>query len=371
MKGKNFIKHVATLVLATTTIFSFAACNPTNNDHDHVWQNYVVKYPSCTTTGTLEKICKDCGQKVYEDIQANGHTYAEGKCKVCGLPGYAENELVHIPLPETVNVSKLWSMGEIYQTATNFGYIDSYYDFIDDMSNAWAQDIYLDNLGLLHASIIFDYSDGEGTISADLPLALYWEKVSIDNPIQNLTQQIYKIEFKNEEMLITYSDGLKISTGKVVNTTSNSEYIVGFGISASQELIICYADETIAFAGKIALGATPQNQSGFIYTSTSNNSYTISEIHVDSNIVEIPISHRGKPILMIESFYGASNQSIIIPAGIQITDEALSKLSSSVTLYLVGERSEYNANLAYATPQFTCYAEGEWSYVNGVPQPNN
>ena len=170
MNIKNVLKKAITLIMATTMILSSTACN--RDKHDHVWQNYMVANPSCTKTGLLEKICTACGQKVYEEIQANGHTYEDGKCRVCGLPGFSEDTLVRIPTSDESIPSNAWSFRKIYDIALSVGYTKSYSNFINILSNGWMQDIYLDQLGLLHTLTTYDATYGDGLEWVEIPLAV-------------------------------------------------------------------------------------------------------------------------------------------------------------------------------------------------------
>lgn len=44
-----------------------------------------IKDATCTEAGTKTRTCKLCGDKQVETIAAKGHTFENGKCKVCGL----------------------------------------------------------------------------------------------------------------------------------------------------------------------------------------------------------------------------------------------------------------------------------------------
>ncbi len=364
MKTCKLVKKLIAFSTAAMAIFSFSSCFSKKDNHEHAWQYYVVRVPFCEKTGVLEKICTACGQKVYEEIEANGHMYADGKCTVCGVTGSSGNELVRIPVPEGADNSGAWSMHKIYETGVSVGYQHNYQTFIGHLSNGWMQDIYLDQVGLLHTTTIYDSTYGKGESWAEIPLAVAWGRVSPENPTTTQLSQVYQVEFKDDEMLITYSDGLQISAGKSI-TNNMEEYIIGFGINKNNEFVIYYGDGTIAFAGKLAVGETPPNQSGFTYQ-IEEYGYTIVGVHINDDVVKVPISHRGKPILAVESFYGITDESIVLPKGVHLTVSALRGLSPSATLYLEGKKSDYYPFWEFP---FACYEEGEWTYVDGVPTP--
>ena len=57
----------------------------TGGDHTHNWGEWVVtQEPTCTTSGSKTRTCKDCNSTETVSIPATGHNYVNGKCTNCG-----------------------------------------------------------------------------------------------------------------------------------------------------------------------------------------------------------------------------------------------------------------------------------------------
>ena len=60
-------------------------------EHQHDWETIIDKYPTCVETGEKHDRCRSCGQETeHVTIPANGHTFENGVCTVCGAsdPNY-------------------------------------------------------------------------------------------------------------------------------------------------------------------------------------------------------------------------------------------------------------------------------------------
>lgn len=51
---------------------------------NHTYTEKVTKEPTCTEAGTKTLTCSKCGATTTATIEAKGHSYESGKCKVCG-----------------------------------------------------------------------------------------------------------------------------------------------------------------------------------------------------------------------------------------------------------------------------------------------
>lgn len=362
------IKRLVCAALACLSIFSFSSCALVNRFHKHSWQNYVVKKPTCTEKGLIEKLCEDCGEKEYEDLMPSGHNYQNGACTVCGAFGYAENQIEPLPMPENANNTAAWSFEKIYEAAQTGGNTDSYNGFINSLEYGNLDNIYIDPLGLLHITAnVITYENKELLI----PLVLTISKVS---PVNNKTSKfgnVYSVEVQNGQLVLTYSDGLQATAGKITNAPVT---ITKFGINPNNELVIYYSDYTIAFAGKVPEGLVAETQASFIYRQKNSGYAICGTLKTNENILKVPISHQGKAITTIDAdtFKNVigENISIVIPESITSVDMyAFRGLTSSATLFFEGKQSNYNSAI-YNTSART-YFKGQWSYVNGVPTPNN
>jgi hypothetical protein len=52
--------------------------------HTHSYTSAITKQPTCTVDGEKTFTCT-CGDKYTQSVAANGHSYKDGKCTVCGV----------------------------------------------------------------------------------------------------------------------------------------------------------------------------------------------------------------------------------------------------------------------------------------------
>lgn len=361
------LKKTTLIAFILLSIFSLSSCEKVKgifNKHEHVWENYIVKAPSCTQRGLLEKICVDCGQKEYEDIAISGHNYSDGKCTVCGIYGANDYEnLIKITLPDTSNNNAAWDMSKIYETAKNFYKELTHDEFYEYFSLGYLTEAYVDSLGMFHITA----SNNE----VELPLSFLVGKVSPINTTGINHGTIHRFETDGSNAVITYTNGLKISAGRIIPSQSKAETVItAFGLNVDNELVLYYSDSTIAFAGKISEGMPSKNQSNFAY-SPNENGYSLSMAfsNDDSTVIKIPVSHKGKPITRIEeeAFIQISEKvtSIVIPDGIKLDPETFEGMNAKVIVYLEGKKSSYD--FGFMLSGITVYEKGEWHYVNGKP----
>lgn len=55
----------------------------TSDDKEHSYVETVIKEPTCTEEGELQKVCSTCGNTKTESIPATGHNYVDGVCSEC------------------------------------------------------------------------------------------------------------------------------------------------------------------------------------------------------------------------------------------------------------------------------------------------
>ena len=67
---------------------------PQNNEHTHKYSSSITSQPTCTSAGVRTYKCTGCSISYTESIPVKGHSYANGKCTVCGTvdPSYKEPE---------------------------------------------------------------------------------------------------------------------------------------------------------------------------------------------------------------------------------------------------------------------------------------
>ena len=358
------ISHLCyTISLCAILLLSSSCYFP--HKHTHDWKNYIVKTPTCTEKGLMEKLCEECGDKKYEDLMPSGHNFVNGACTVCGIPGYAENQIEPQAMPENANNTAAWSLEKIHQTAQSLGFTDPYDSFIRGLQYGHLDNIYIDPLGLLHFKVTFINKEDK---ELELPFAMAVSKVSPINKKDSKFGFISKVQIQNEQLILTYSDGIQASAGALANATVT---VTKFGLNPDNELVIYYSNNTIAFAGKISEGKIAETQIAFVYQQKDNGYAIIEAIDTGDKVLTLPISHQGKLIISIEEnafkLFKEKTVSVVVPKEISsIHANAFYHLNNSCALYFEGNRSDYvnfNTNARM-------YFMGEWSQKNGIPTPN-
>ena len=314
----------------------------------------------------MEKLCEECGEKAYEDLMPNGHNFLNGACTVCSLPGYAENQIAPEAMPENANNTAAWSLQKIHQTAQSLGFTDPYDSFIRGLQYGHLDNIYIDPLGLLHFKVTFINKEDK---EVEFPFAMAVSKVSPINKKDSKFGFISKVQIQNEQLILTYSDGIQASAGALANATVT---VTKFGLNPDSELVIYYSN-TIAFAGKLSEGKIAETQTAFIYRQMENGYAICVAIDIGDEILTFPISHQGKAIVSIEANafrnFEGKTISVIIPKEItSISSNAFHHLNASCAVYFEGNRSDY-ASIPFLG-NARMYFMGEWSQKNGIPTPN-
>ena len=239
---KKFIKIFIAIILLSVTAFAFTSCN----FHKHVYQDYLIKNPTCTEMGILKRLCIECGITKYSEINTTKHNYVNGICSGCGISINTKNELITYSMPENANNIGMWSFDEIYETACSVGCIVSYSEFMTMLSGSSLKNASADILGILHITATCYIEDGK---VYEFPLVLNFERVSPTNPSSPMGV-LLRADIENNELLLTYTTGSQVPAGKLISKSGKS--IIGFGINANNELVVYYSDNTIAFAGRFS-----------------------------------------------------------------------------------------------------------------------
>ncbi|MBR7095667.1 MAG: hypothetical protein IKC73_05570 [Clostridia bacterium] len=216
--------------------------------HEHEWQYRVAKAPTCTETGLMESLCVGCGEKTYNDIEKSAHAYVNGVCRDCGAQGSHQDTLERIPVPGGTDISRAWSLYQIYETVKELDskYKKSYAAFSASFSGVYLKDASLDSVGLFHTTISVPFSNGK---RLETPLALNIGAITVANPKPSVGK-LLRADIVENELIFTYTDGSTRSAGSFTGT-GLAEKIVGFGIGTNADLLVFYSDESIAFAGTI------------------------------------------------------------------------------------------------------------------------
>lgn len=237
-------KGIVALSLIAVSVFSFTACNLF---HKHVWQDHLLKAPSCTEVGILKSLCIECGKSEYSEINMADHNYINGICSVCGCIGTPNKELTATRIPENADNQGMWSFYNIHNKARSTMDLHmSYSEFMSSISGSSLKNASIDAFGLLHITATYPMSNGK---IFELPLVLAVDKVSPSSSAAPIGV-LLRADIENNELFLTYTTGTQVSAGKILGGTET--VISGFGINAKKELIIYYSNNTIAYAGVFA-----------------------------------------------------------------------------------------------------------------------
>lgn len=356
------MKKIFSFLLATLLLISFLSSCSLFEQHTHDFESYLVKAPTCKEKGLVERLCKTCGEKEYEDLMESGHLYSNGVCTGCGLFGSPEDKIVPTPMPSGSNNQAAWTMSKIHENVLKFGFDVSYQDFINTLGEGTISAPYFDGLGILHFSVHTTLNTNE---IVDVPISLVVGRVSpvSESPLPTIRM----IEVSNGNLLVQYTDGVQVSGGSF-RIHQQVPYITGFGINTNNELIAYYSNNTLAFFGTISTGSAPSNPSNIVYRKEGNG-YTIRSVNTTDTALTIPLSHLGNPIIRIEkdAFKNLSEavRTLIIPEGVALEDGTLSTLFTNVKVFFEGEESDYHYGALQSPAKL--YFKGEWTYVNGIP----
>ena len=246
MKSKiKIARTIISLFLILLTTFSFASCNIL---HKHVWQDHLVKSPSCTEVGILKSLCIECGKSEYSEISMTEHNYANGICTACGVSAdSAKKALTAVQMPTNADNQGMWSFSKIHEkTCSTLNADVSYSSFMYSLSGASLKNASFNVIGMLRLTVTYPLNNGS---VFETPVILTVDKVSpinSDSPIGVLL----RADIENNELFLTYTTGNKVSAGKIIG--NNETTISGFGINSKNELIIYYSNNTIAFGGLFA-----------------------------------------------------------------------------------------------------------------------
>ena len=354
------MKKILAILLSLSLLLPALASCGLLDSHEHSFKSYLVKAPTCTQKGSIERLCQECGEKVYEELEVKGHTFSGGECLVCGVAGTDEDEIALVQMPAGANNQASWSMAKLHETASDFGFNGTYASFVASLDDATISAPYIDMLGLAHLTVsVIDTDLG----ALDVPLALVVGKVS---PVSGEDLPVIQgIEIVNGAILILYANGTQAAGGRFTSS-KGMPYLTGFGINAESELVAYYSDGRIAFLGKVANGSAPANQSNISYLKESGN-YVVFRVSAADTVLTIPVSHEGRAIVRINQgafrSIGDTVRSIVIPEGIMLESGVLGELPANIKVFLGGARSDY----PYLGTAARVYYKDEWNYVNGNP----
>ena len=240
-------KIIGLLLVISLTLVSMTSCDFMSNlFHKHSWEIFLAKEPTCTEIGLLRNVCLKCGAVEYVEINMSNHEFENDVCVYCGGHKDELSQIQKVPLLYGSSTDGMWSMNKIYEVACDVALKGSYDYFINSLSKGSLKNARIDTDGIL--SLTAMYLSSSGSIK-EVPLAVPYKAVSSIN--SGASQgTLWSIYVQNKTLILTYVNGKELVAGTF--DSSNSAYIIGFGINSVKELVIYYSDNTIGFGGKIS-----------------------------------------------------------------------------------------------------------------------
>lgn len=386
MKRKLFA--IGALCLCISGSLAFGGCN---DKCEHKWENYIAIQPTCSETGLLEKLCKVCGEKEYEDLAKTEHSFnEENVCEICG-----EKNDAQITLPE--NTSYGWDMEAVYDTYLHYGGTENYSDFLTTLSQGYVENIYVDFFSNLHFSLVWE--------GKEAPMFINLKKSEIPGLKNSTAKQIYRVyvkelmSFEEEQtynvLSVMYTDGVTAVLG-ALDAEQTEKQIKSIAIDKENRFVVYYEDNTALSAGMISTQSAPANQSKLVYERTATGYQVLGAVQADETTVDIPLSHRGLGITHIAenafadmttlqsvtigkrvesigeyAFYNCKLPYVVIPETVkELGKGCFYTTNPDFIVYSEAEEGSYwNEN--WRNQKTRVYYKGEWSYdENGVPHVN-
>ena len=240
-------KIIGLILVISLALVSMTSCNAISNlFHDHAWEIFLAKEPTCTEIGLLRKVCLECGEVEYTEINMSNHKFENDVCVYCGGHKDELSKIQKVPLLYGSGTDGMWSMNKIYELACEVALKGSYDYFINSLSKGSLKNARIDTDGILSLTAMYLSSSGN---TKEVPVAVPYKAVSSIN--SGASQgTLWSIYVQNKTLILTYVNGKEIVAGTF--DSSNSSYIIGFGINSVKELVIYYSDNTIGFGGKIS-----------------------------------------------------------------------------------------------------------------------
>ena len=216
--------------------------------HKHKWQYYLEESPTCAKVGSLMMICLKCGEMAHQEISKEPHRFYRYICMDCGASAHSEVSLNYIELPLGMSHDNAWTTSEIYQTACTLGCELEYDQFLKNLSRS---DIAIrqPSFNIFGNFTVTTSIVNKNETVIDVPISLPLDKINLTNTEDSIGT-ILRVDITDGNIVATYSDGMRLNIG----TFNASHYtnVEGFGINEENELIIYYANDTIAFVGSLA-----------------------------------------------------------------------------------------------------------------------
>ena len=343
------IRRIGAVVIVGA-ILLLAGCG--EEVHTHTFQNYIVKQPTCVEAGLLEQVCSECGEKVYSDLQALGHSFVNGVCERCGQQETPS---------EPVDDEQFMTLSDIYAMSQTLGWMYSEDDFFTRLYNISATALSMDENGRLKAAV-----DG---VSA----AVEVPRSDIPADSAAMLGTIAQIEIVRGVLTISDTMGRVIKPGAfdMYTTLVQNTNIVGFAVNLQNELFLLHRDNAVTKAGTFSAGQIESDEGLLLYLERGEEYALYGPLdRTVSEVVSAP-THLGKPVTSVwsDAFYGcAALQSAELAEGITSIRDSAFQYCSSLTQVVLPS----TLNTIYGLAFYGCSAlhhvlyhgtQEEWAHV--------
>lgn len=378
MKPKKLFCTLLSVMLCASSLSSCA------RKHEHSWEIYIAKQPTCTEKGILERVCKECSKQEFEEIVKTDHRFVNGICQICGkIEENSDEETTDNTVTLTTeNIG--YTIDKLYELSTEkFGYKYKKEDFIKELTCGYVETIYEDTLKLVHFDII-----GTSDETSECSLAFDVDREAISAPLPDLLKTIYRVSFQSDLLTILYTDGTQLTDCRFDSVFLNA-----------QNQVAITNGTTATFIGKISDGVLPENNAELIYQAGSNGYSVIGAVNKNAETLEIPLTFHGKPIIEVcnHAFYGMTElrslkiganvktigrgvvnacpslKYVCLPASVQfIANYAFYFCADSCSIFIEGSENDCNFSILWKRAKTSAYYKNEWHLnENGIPVANN
>ncbi len=401
MKGKR----VLCLLLGAVLCVGMAGCKKDKHVHDYT--EYVLIQATCTQAGKIEKVCNGCGEKIYADIEAKGHTMVESICSICGFGSSvgdsssssstsadssvmpdsstsADSSIIFdsstsvesSAIPSEKDFSAFYTFEELYEEVKLLQYTLTKEEFLVALMNCALENVYVnknERIKLVwQGGVNLDF----GKIRTDFEVDAY------------AAANVYRLQVQEGVLSIMHVNGTSFEIGQIDGVKGAENPIVGITVNLQNDLLVRFKNDKIMALGKIPENPTDIAETVLMYKEYEEKYRVMGSFNKGIESVEIPFSHLGKligsiarrafwdcpklkSVTIMDGFTEISTQAfkecaalteITIPASVRaIGENAFEGCAKLETVHFSGTRAQWegisiaSGNEALSSAKVICY----------------
>ncbi len=335
--------------------FALAGCGEKKCEHEFL--NYSVRVSTCTSTGLIEKRCKLCGKKEYEEVEVLPHTMANGKCTVCGHDQDENNENVVI---DGRDKSAFYTFDELYEKMGSLQQVVDKQEFTNIFLNTKLSNVYINQLGRLKATVDDRWKVDYGDIRGEYPFEGKYLKT------------IYGLQLSGGKVNVLYDDDTIEHVGSIDAFALVANPIIGVLVNRQNVLLMHYQNGSVRAVGKLSHNEMEKDESSLVYCAQEGSGYIVVDA-MDRRVqkVIVPPSHLGVSVLSIGGYaFSMCKQltEVQIAAGIERIDkrafsgcEALTTVTIPASVTVIGSNAFLNC--PKLTKVYYAGTQAQWQQI--------